>query len=229
MIGVLVNTATVICGSLIGLVFKKGLGEKFSAAVMTALGLFTIYIGVDGALAGQDPLVVLISAVLGVAIGTAVDIDCLIFRAGEKLAGKDGGSGFAQGFMTGSLLFCVGAMTVVGSLQSGLSGDNSLIFTKSAMDFISSMMLAASLGVGVLFAAGFVLVFQGGLVLLAGALAPVLTEAAIADLSCVGSLFIIALGLNLIGVTKIKVANGLPAVLITPVVLWIWQSIAAML
>lgn len=228
MIGVIVNTATVICGGLIGLLFKKGLGEKLSSAVMSVLGLFTLYIGIDGVLGGQDPLVVLISAVVGVIIGTALDLDGLIAKAGDRLGGSKSGS-FSQGFMTGSLLFCVGAMTVVGSLQSGLNGDHSIIFTKSAMDFISSMMLAASLGIGVLFSAGFVLVFQGALVLLSGALAPVLTEAAIADLGCVGSLFIIALGLNLLGVTKIKVANGLPAVFITPVVLWLWQAAAALL
>ena len=227
MLGVIVNTAAVVFGSLIGLLFKKGLGEKLSQAVMTVLGLFTLYVGIDGVLGGQDPLVVLISAVVGVIIGTALDLDGLIARAGDRLG--SGKEGFSQGFMTGSLLFCVGAMTVVGSLQSGLKGDHSLIFTKSAMDLISSMMLASSLGIGVLFAAGFVFVFQGGLVLLSGALAPVLTDAAIADLGCVGSLFIIALGLNLIGVTKIKVANGLPAVLITPAVLWLWQTIAALL
>ena len=229
MLGVLVNTAAVIAGGLIGLVFKKGLGEKLTSAVMTILGLFTLYVGIDGALEGQDMIVVLISAVLGTIIGTLLDLDGLILKAGEKLGGKSSGSGFAQGFMSGTLLFCIGAMAVVGSLRSGLTGDHSITYTKSAMDFISAMMLTASLGVGVLFSSISVFAVQGSIVLLAGVLAPVLSETAIADLSCTGSLFIIALGLNLMGVTKIKVANGLPAIVITPVILWLWNTVSGLL
>lgn len=119
--------------------------------------------------------------------------------------------------MTASLLFCVGAMTIVGSLQAGLTGDCETLYTKATLDLISSCVLAASLGIGVLLSDIFVFIFQGGLVLLAGLIAPFLTDYAIGEMTCAGSVLIIALGLNLIGVTKIKVANYLPVILIPPV------------
>ena len=122
----------------------------------------------------------------------------------------------AEGFVAASLLFCVGAMTIVGSLQAGLTGDCEMLYTKAALDLISSCVLAASLGFGVLLAGVFVLVFQGGLVLLAGFVAPFLTDYAIGEMTCAGSVLIIALGLNIIGITKIKVADYLPVILIPP-------------
>ena len=127
----------------------------------------------------------------------------------------------AEGFVTASLLFCIGSMTIVGSLQSGLTGDNETIFIKSLLDLVSSLILSVSLGAGVVCAAAFVFVFQGALVLLARYLAPVLTASAVNELTCAGSIIIIALGLNLIGVAKIKVANYLPAIIIAPLIVWI--------
>ena len=221
MLGVIVNVLAVLAGGGIGLLLKRGIPQRVSGAVMTAIGLCTLYIGISGSLTEPNVLVVIAAMVLGVLVGTLLDLDGRLNRLGDRLekkAGKAGEGSIAQGFVTASLLFCVGAMTVVGSLQSGLSGDNTLIFTKSTLDFISSMMLSASLGVGVVLAAGFVLVVQGGLVLLAGLLAPILSEAAIADLTCVGSLMIVALGLNLIKITKLKVADFLPALVISPLV-----------
>lgn len=226
MTGVLVNTGTVILGSLIGLLLKKGIPEKVSKAVMTAIGLCTLYIGIDGALSGSNTLVLIVSMVFGTIVGTLIDIDAGINKVGlyiENKMKKDGkGSSVGEGFMTGSLLFCIGAMTIVGSLNSGLSGDNTLIYTKSVLDLISSCMLASTLGIGVLFSAIFVFVYQGGLVLLAGLLQNVLTdEALIAEITCAGSVMIVALGLNLIGITKIKVANFLPALLFVPLFFWL--------
>lgn len=133
-------------------------------------------------------------------------------REGEK-------SSIAEGFMTGSLLFCVGAMTIVGALNAGLSGDNELFYTKSVLDLISACMLASTLGVGVLFAAAFVLAFQGGLVLLAGVLQGVLSNAAVvAEMTCAGSVMIIGLALNILHITKFKVANFLPALVFVPII-----------
>ena len=219
MLGVFVNVATVILGSLIGLLCKKGIPERIEKAVMTAIGLCTVYLGIDGALAGDNVLVLILSMIVGTAIGTLLDLDGGISRLGswiEKKFQKKSGHAVsvAEGFITASLLFCVGAMTIVGSLNSGLRGDHSLIFTKSLLDLFSSMMLSASLGIGVLCSAVFVLIFQGGLVLLSQVIAPVLTDAAIAEITCAGSLMILALGLNLLGITKIKVANLLPAILV---------------
>ena len=224
--GVLVNTGTVLAGSLLGLLFKKGIPEKVSRAVMIALGLFTLYIGMDGALGTQSPLIVVASLVLGAIIGTLLDIDGAINRLGlwaeRKFKRGEGETvSIAEGFMTASLLFCVGAMTVNGAIEAGVRGVNTLFFTKSLMDLVSSAMLASGLGFGVMLSAVFVLVFQGLLVLLAGWIAPVLTSAAIAEMTAAGSLIMVALGLNLLGVTKIKVADYLPAIVFAPVICWI--------
>lgn len=228
MVGVVVNVSTVLLGSFIGLVFKKGISKKYSDAVMTGIGLCTVLIGVQGMLKGENVLVAIISMVLGAIAGTALDIDGKLNRAGDFLSRKlKKGNGdkvsLSEGFVTASLLFCVGAMTIVGSLNSGLKGDHSMIFTKSVLDFFSSMMLSASLGIGVPFAALFVLVFQGGIVLLAGVLEPILSNSAVAEITCVGSLMILALGLNLTGIGKFKVANYLPALLFVPFVCYLFE------
>ena len=224
--GVIVNTGTVLAGSLLGLLFKKGIPEKVNRAVMIALGLFTLYIGMDGALGAQNALIVVASLVLGAIVGTLLDIDGAINRLGlwaeRRFKRGDGETvSVAEGFMTASLLFCVGAMTVNGAIEAGVQGKNTLFFTKALMDLFSSMMLAAGLGLGVMLSAVFVLVFQGLLVLLAGWIAPVLTPAAIAEMTAAGSLIMVALGLNLLGVTKIKVADYLPAIVFAPVICWI--------
>ena len=162
-----------------------------------------------------------------------LDIDGHVNRLVERVAGKAAGAGKAaqisQGFITACLLFCIGAMTIVGSLNAGLRGDNEMLLTKSLLDFCSSIMLAASLGVGVLCSAAFVFVFQGALVLLSQVVAPLLSEAAIAEITCAGSLMILALGLNLLGITKIKVANLLPAMLFAPLALALYNWAAAAL
>ena len=223
MIGVLTNVLTVLLGSSLGLLLKKGIPERVSGAVMCAIGLCTVYIGVDGALQGENTIVLIVSMVLGTICGTLLNIDGGINRLGSfferKMQQTDGKTSIAEGFMTASLLFCVGAMTIVGSLNAGLSGDNKVLVTKSILDLISSCMLASSLGIGVMFAALFVLVYQGGLVLLAGLLQNVLTNPAIiAEINCAGSVMIIGLGLNILGITKIKVADQLPAMVFVPIV-----------
>lgn len=219
--GVLVNVLTVLIGSTIGLLLKKQIPEKLTTAVMTAIGLCTVAIGVTGVIKGQNQLVMIISLVLGTIIGTLIDIDGKLAKIGDKLQKKKGEnekSTFSQGFVTASLLFCVGAMTIVGSMNAGISGDNQMLYTKSVLDLISSTMLGASLGIGVLFSSVFVLAFQGGLVALSMALGSFLNDFAVAELICAGSVMIIALGLNLIGITKIKVANLLPGLVLVPVV-----------
>lgn len=228
MIGVLVNVATVIIGSVIGLVFKKGISKKYTDAVMIGIGLCTIMIGVQGMLKGENQLVTIISMVIGAIIGTAIDIDGKLNGAGDFLYKKlkksdDDKVSVAEGFVTASLLFCVGAMTIIGSLESGLKNDHTTIFTKSILDLFSSCMLSASLGIGVIFAAIFVFVFQGGIVLAAGLLEPLLSDSAIAEITAVGSLMILALGLNLTGITKFKVANYFPALILAPFVCYLFE------
>ncbi|MDD6231407.1 DUF554 domain-containing protein [Frisingicoccus sp.] len=221
MLGVFVNVATVLIGSLVGLLLKKGIPDKVTGALMSGIGLCTIYIGISGALNGENTLVLILSMAIGTIIGTLLDIDGQLNRLAayveSKFKHEDGQVTVAEGFVTASLLFCVGAMTIVGSLQAGLTGDCEMLFTKATLDLISSCVLAASLGIGVMLSDIFVFVFQGGLVLLARVIAPFLTDYAIHEMTCAGSVLIIALGLNLIGVTKIKVANYLPVLLIPPI------------
>lgn len=226
MLGVLVNTLAVLLGSAVGLLCKKAIPKKVSGGVMTALALCTLYIGVDGMMNGANVLLIIIAMVLGAIVGFLLNIDGGIEKLGswvELRFSKSESGSVARGFVTASLLFCVGAMTVVGSLNAGISGDNTLLFTKSLLDLCSSMMLSVSLGIGVLFSAGFVFVFQGALVLLAQVLQPFLTEGAVQAMICAGSLMIVALGLNLLGIPKIKVANYLPALLFAPLLWWLFS------
>ena len=220
MIAVLVNVGTVLLGSTVGLLFHKGISKKYSDAALKAIGLCNLCIGFSGVLEGKNILITIASMVLGALSGTLLHIDDGINKLGNAVEKKfkKNKSNIAQGFVTASLLFCVGSMTVMGSLNAGISGDNTLLLTKAFLDLFSSAMLASSLGIGVMLAAGFVLVFQGALVLLAEFIAPFLNAAAIAEMNCVGSLLIIALGLNLLDVAKIKVADMLPAILFAVII-----------
>ncbi len=222
MTGVIVNTLTVIVGSTIGLLAKKLIPEHWSDFIMKGLALCVIYIGIDGALSGENALITIISMAIGAIIGLVLDLDKHLNNFADKIEEKfkrgDGKATIAEGFVTASLLFCVGAMTIVGSLQAGLTGNNEMLYTKATLDFISSTVFAASLGIGVMMAAAFVLVFQGAIVLLAQVVEPFLSEAAIAEMTCVGSLLIIALGFNMLGITKLKVMNYMPAMFI-PIIL----------
>lgn len=223
MLSVLVNFAAIVLGSLAGLLFKKGIPEKVSGGVMAAVGLVVSYIGISGSLEGNNTIVLIVSLVLGTIIGSAIDIDDKLNRLGRFIENKMKKPGekstLAEGFVTGSLLFCIGAMAVVGSLDAGLNGNNTIIYTKSVIDMISSCMLASTLGIGVMFSAVSVGLYQGALVLMAGLLQNVLTdEAVIAEITCAGSLMILALGLNLLKITKLKVANFLPALVLVPFV-----------
>ena len=222
--GVLFNTLTVIIGSLIGLAFRRGIPKKLTDALMCAIGVCTVYIGISGAVsAGGDaeanPVIPIISVALGVALGTLLNIDRALGRLGLAVERRFSSSGehkgsIAEGFVSACLLFCVGSMTVVGGLNAGISEDNTLYFTKGILDFVSAMALSVSMGGGVLLSCLFVLLFQGGLVFAAGLIEPLLTEHMIAEMNCTGSLLILIIGLNLIGITRIKVADYLPAILI---------------
>ena len=227
MISPIVNAVAIVIGSLIGLLLKKGIPKRITDSVMKALGLCTVFIGIKGLLSGENVLVLIISMVLGTLIGEGIDLDLRINRLGEWVElkfKKDGGKKsprIAEGFVTATLLFCVGAMAIVGSLQSGLTGDHEMIYTKSLLDFIASIIFASTLGFGVIFSAITVLIYQGSIVLLSSWIAPFLTDATIGEMTAVGSLIIFALGLNIIGITKIKVMNLVPAIFI-PILLMLF-------
>ncbi len=222
MLGVIVNVITVILGSCIGLLFKKGIPQKVSNAAMVGLGVCTLYIGISGSLCGENTLIIIASVVLGVISGTLLDIDGAINKLARNVETKfkrDSQTvSLAEGLVTATLLFCVGSMTITGSIQAGMTGDNSVIITKAALDFVSSMMLASSLGFGVLLASVSVLVIQGGLVLLAEFIAPFMSTGVINEMTCIGSILIIMIGTNLMGITKIKVADFLPAIIYAPII-----------
>lgn len=215
--GSFINVALVVVGSGLGLLLKKGLPERVSDAVMKALGLCVLFIGIDGCLEGENTLVAVISMAVGTIIGSAIDLDKHLNNFAGKIEKKlskksDGKSNFAQGFVASTLLFCVGAMAIVGSLDSGISGDYSTLATKSVIDGVSSIVLASTLGFGVLLSCVPVFLYQGSITLLAGVIAPLLNDYTVDEMTCVGSLLIIAIALNMMKITNIKVMNSLPAV-----------------
>ncbi|MBQ9748312.1 MAG: DUF554 domain-containing protein [Clostridia bacterium] len=221
MLGVFVNMLTILIGTLVGILFRKFLPEKLGDAVMKGVALCVLYIGIDGMLEGTNPIIAILSIAIGAVIGTLLDLDGLLNRFGafaerKLVKKKDDGSPstFGEAFVSSSLLFCVGAMSIVGSLQAGM-GDCDVLYAKAVLDGISSIFFASSLGCGVLLSAVTVLVYQGSITLLAEQLQGLLTnEVMVAEMTCVGSLLIIALALNMLGITKIKVMNYLPAILL---------------
>ncbi len=223
MLGVLINTATVIVGSIIGLLIKKGISEKISSAIMTVIGLCTIVLGIQGALEISNALIMIVSLVIGTLLGMLMRISKGINKLGSwvetKFSQGEQKTSIPQAFITASLLFCVGGMTIVGSLTAGISGNNDILIAKAILDLISSCVLASTLGLGVLLSAVFVFVVQGGLVLLSGVIGDLLTDLMlVGDITAVGGVMMIALGLNLAKLTKIEVADMLPAfIVVVPV------------
>lgn len=219
MLGTIVNSLAIIGGCLIGLIVKGRLTEKISSTIMNGLALCVLYIGISGALKGKDTLQIIICIALGALIGEIIDIDRRLNDLGNMIERKINGKrknnsndkiSISEGFVTSSLLFCVGAMAVVGSLESGLQGNNSTLFAKSILDGVSSIIFASSLGGGVMLSSIAIFIYQGSITLLAGGLSTILTDNVISNMSAVGSLLIVGLGFNMLGISKIKVANLLP-------------------
>lgn len=218
MLGVVVNALAVLFGGLIGFLCRKILPKKIEKAVMTGIALCILYIGISGLAAGKNMLVTILSVVFGAILGTLADLDALLTRFGEwatsRFKGKseDGKQTLSEAFVYGTLIFCVGAMAITGGLDAGLTGNNSIFYAKAVLDGISAVFFAASLGIGIMLSAASVFVYQSAIVLLAGVIKPLLTDAVIAEMSCIGSLLLIVLALNLLGLTKIKLMNYIPAV-----------------
>lgn len=229
LVGTLVNTGAVIAGSLIGLLLGNILPERLRDTVMKGLGLCTLFIGVTGMLDGSNTLITIISIAIGAVIGELCDLDGRLNRFAdglEKRFQKDRKSGpsLAEGFVTASLVFCVGAMTVVGSLNDGLTGNHEILFTKATLDFVASIIFASSLGIGVMMAAAAVLVIEGSIACLASLVAPLLQQnpATIPEMTVVGSVLIVGLSLNMLGISKLKIMNYVPAIFI-PILLCLFM------
>ena len=219
MIAVFVNMATVLCGSLLGILLRNRLKPSIQEALMKALGLCTVLIALSSAIKTEALLCVILCMVIGTAIGEALRLDDGIEHAGDFIKaklfkGESAESRFTEGFVSACILFCIGSMTIVGSLEAGINHNYSIIYAKSTMDFVSSMAFGAAMGFGVTCSALFVLVFQGALTLLSGLLAPVLSTAVVTEMSAVGGVILIGMAINILGLGKerIKVSNMLPAI-----------------
>ena len=229
-LGTIVNFAAVIIGSMIGLLIKNGLPKRFEETIYSAVGLSVMFIGIsgalsemftvgaDGGLSTQYIMLMVLSLVIGAVLGELLNIEKHLDSLGERIKRripqKLTGATFVDGFVNASLLFCVGAMAIVGALEDGLTGDCSTLYAKSVLDGVTAILMAASLGVGVMFSAIPLLIYQGAITLLAQVVKPCLTDALISQISCVGSVLIVAIGINMIFGKKIKVGNLLPAILI---------------
>jgi uncharacterized membrane protein YqgA involved in biofilm formation len=219
-----INAGLVILGSLIGLVFKNIISERFTSTITSALALCVMGIGISGMVGTEDTMCVIICMVVGTLIGEAINIERRLEGLGDllrtKLVKGNESSRFTEGFVSACILFCIGSMTIMGSLEAGLRHNYSIIYAKSMLDFVSSMAFGAAMGFGVTCSALFVLVFQGALTLLAGVLGSALSEAAVTEMSAVGGVILIGMALNMLGCTRerIKVANMLPAIFLP--ILW---------
>lgn len=215
LLGTIVNVGTVILGSSIGMLFNKKIPKRLTDSLFKVLGLATVFIGVSGCLCGHSTILIIISLILGTLVGELVDLDKRINSFGNFLESKfdknNQNSRMSEGFVTASILFCIGSMTIVGCLNAGLKGDCTVLFAKSALDLCSSMIFASTMGLGVMFAAGFVLVYQGLLTVLAVFISPYLSAVVIDEMSCVGYIIIIGLGITMISDVKLKLTNMVPA------------------
>ena len=217
MLGTLVNAGAIIAGSLLGVLLKGGLPEKMSQTIMQGVGLCVMLIGLTVAVKGEAHIMPIIGfIVVGTLIGEGIDIEKRLELLGDRLEKRfsKSGSTFSKGFVTASLLYCVGAMAIMGSLESGLQNKHDILFAKAILDGIISVVLASTLGIGVLFSAFSVFLYQGLITVLASHLTSVLTDTVILQMSATGGLLIVGLGISMILPHKVKVGNMLPAVLL---------------
>jgi uncharacterized membrane protein YqgA involved in biofilm formation len=234
MTGTLLNIATVIVGGLIGLLFGARIPERFKSTVIAGMGLFTFAMGAQMFLKTENPLIVLGALLIGALLGEWTRIEDGLHNLGavlEKRFARDdsaeGSAKFIRGFLTASLLFCVGPMTILGSLQDGLTGDYELLAVKSVLDGFAAMAFASTLGMGVLFSSAIILVYQGGLSLLAGSLSPIINDAMMAEMTATGGVLLMGLAVSsLLEIKKIRVGNFLPALLLAPIIVWLVEALS---
>lgn len=231
MTGTLINVGTVLAGALAGTLLGARLPEGHRSRVLAGLGLITLVLGIDNALAWSDtnPLIVLGAVLLGGLLGEAVGIEARLERLGERIqrtVSSDERSRVSEGFVAASLLFCVGPLTVLGSIQDGLSGDYRLLAAKALLDGFAAVALASTLGWGVALSAGTILVVQGGLSLGAGAFEDVLVGEALAALTSAGGILIIGISLKLLDLKDVRVGNFLPALGLAPLFVWVAAQVS---
>jgi len=228
MTGTLLNIATVLIGGVIGSLFGARIPEQLKSTVISGMGLFTAAMGLQMFLNTENPLIVLGALLIGTLLGEWWRIEEGLHRLGEFLERKfsreeeDGSNKFVRGFLTASLLFCVGPMTILGSIQDGLTGDYNLLAVKSVLDGFASMAFASTLGVGVLFSTIIILIYQGGISLLAAQLDALVTPSMMNELTATGGVILLGLAISsLLEIKKIRVGNMLPALAIAPLIVWV--------
>lgn len=214
VLGSLVNAGAILVGGLVGMFAGKLLPERLRTSVMAALSLMTIGIAVPGLLKSSNALIPIISMVIGTIIGELLNIDAAVNKLGENLQKRFSGSRVTEGFVTGSLVFAIGALAVMGPLQSGLQHQHDLLFSKSVIDGVASIVFASTLGLGVALSGLMVFAVEGSIALLASVVAPYLGEAVVNEITFVGSLLIVGISLNLLGITKLRILNMVPAILL---------------
>lgn len=214
VLGTVVNAIAIVAGSLIGLLFRGGIPQAYNQTVMQAIGLAVILIGFKGALKGENFLLIILSLAIGAVLGEGLKIEARLERLGQWLQRRFAvaGDGIAHGFVTASLLFCVGSMAIVGALESGLSGNHQTLFAKSVLDGITAIIFASTLGIGVIFSAAAVFLYQGLITLTASSMREFLVPETIRQMTAVGGLLIIAIGINILEIKRIRVGNMLPAI-----------------
>ena len=222
MTGTLINAAAIIIGSIIGTSLNKKLPERFIKIVFQAIGLFTLFIGVFMALKTNNMFLMIISIVSGGIIGEWINIDKFINRFGNNMKSrlKSNNSKFSEGLVTAFLLFCMGSVTILGAIEEGLGGKPNLLLAKSVLDGISSIALAAALGFGVAFSVIPLLIYQGGLTLLAAYFGDYFAESIINELTGIGGLMLIGLGIHILEIKQLKILNMLPALIIIVVLVY---------
>ncbi|MDR1702160.1 MAG: DUF554 domain-containing protein [Sporomusaceae bacterium] len=238
MQGTIVNAAAIIGGSLLGVALKSGIKPEYQKSITQALGVAVGVMGVEMALKSANILIVIISLVIGIILGEMIDIEGKLNRLGEYLAGllerkSTAGQGentgntsslIGKGFVSASLIFCVGAMAVVGSIQDGLTGDTRILYVKSLLDGIISLVFASTMGIGVIFSAVSVFLYQGSITLLAGVLAPFFSEQVISELTATGGILIVGISILMLELSKIKLANWLPAIPVSIIIAYFWVN-----
>lgn len=228
LIGTFTNAGAILIGAVLGLLLQRGIPEKVKHTVMQGMALAIMLIGFQMALETKNPLIVIISLVLGGLTGEMIDIEKRLNGIGEYLERRMGnrGKGVAPAFVTSSLVFCVGAMAVVGSIQEGLTGQYSTLLAKSLLDGITAIFFASTMGIGVIFSAAPILIYEGSLTLLAGLIKNLLSTGVISEVSSVGGLLIVGIALNILGLRPIKVGNLLPAILYAGIIAWGLQHLS---
>jgi hypothetical protein len=223
MIGTIVNIGTIILGGTLGIVIHAKLPDRITKIVFQGIGLFTIALGLQMAIKTNNFTIMIFSIVIGAIIGELIDIDSWISRFSEyvksKIKIKD--NRFSEGLITAFLLFCMGSMTIVGAIEEGLGGSPNLLMAKSVLDGFSSIILSSAYGIGVIFSVIPLLIYQGGLTLLAGLIHNIFSEVVVNEMSAIGGLLLIGLGIDILGIKKMKIINMIPSLVIVVILAWI--------